>query len=93
MERLRALTADEPSAPALDELADTLAAERRELQQRFVGVRQRRLRSLYDDGYELAAVVPPPVEPQERPRRKRPRPFVALRRAIREMALTPDTLN
>ena len=27
------------------------------------------------------------------PRRKRPRPFVALRRAIREMELAPESLN
>lgn len=96
MERLRTLTGDESPPLVLEERADAIAEQRRALQQAFVSTRQRRLRSLYDDGYELGSVVARTAEAAaqtERPRRKRPRPFVALRRVIREMALTPETLN
>lgn len=99
-ERLRALAADDLPAADLDARADAVAEQRRELMARFVATRQQRLRHLYDDGYELGVVNRVAAEEDEarasaatRPRRKRPRPFVALRRAIRERALTPETLN
>jgi len=96
MERLRTMVGDAPPLAAIEERADSLWTERRELQQQLVTTRHRRLRNLYDDGYELGSVLARAADAaadEERPRRKRPRPFVALRRAIREMALTPETLN
>lgn len=100
MERLQALAADDPPPLELDALADTVAAQRRELALQLVAARQQRLRHLYDDGYELGAHLKDSVETdaararaESRPRRKRPRPFVALRRSIHQRALTPESLN
>ncbi|HET6232210.1 MAG TPA: hypothetical protein VFE05_19205 [Longimicrobiaceae bacterium] len=100
LKRLLALTADEPAAAALELRADDLAGERRELLARRVEVRTNRLRSLYDDGYELGGNLETresedaaAATAAERPRRKRPRPFVALRRTIREIALSAHSSN
>ncbi|HEX6038611.1 hypothetical protein [Longimicrobium sp.] len=96
-ERLRALAVDDPPAAELETRADAVAEQRREMAAMFVASRQQRLRHLYDDGYELGGLARRTAEDEEaraaRPRRKRPRPFVALRRAIRERALTSETLN
>lgn len=101
-ERLRALAVDVPPAADLEARADAVAEQRRELAALFVGARQQRLRHLYDDGYELGGLARRTAEAEDvraaaaaavRPRPKRPRPFIALRRAIRERALTPETLN
>ena len=96
LERMAALLADEPPAAVLDERAAALAAERRELLRTLVDERKLRLTSLYDDGYELGRVNARAQENTaraERPRRKRARPFVALRRMIREQAVNPAALN
>jgi hypothetical protein len=98
LDRLAALVADQPPAAELDALAETLAIERRELLARLAGERKRRLTSLYHDGYELGTInarESSVKERADRPRRKRPRPFVALRRIIREQAVSvaPQTLN
>ena len=101
LERLSALLADAPPLASAEAEADRLYTEWRNLEVRRVETRKYRLRSLYDDGYELGtvmareaaqAVVLAPAS-EERPRRRRPRPFVALRRVIREAALHPPTLN
>jgi hypothetical protein len=99
-ERIRALTVDDPPAVELEARADAVAAQRRDLAAVFVATRQERLRHLYNDGYELGGLARTTAEAddarataQARPRRKRPRPFLALRRAIRERALTPEPLN
>jgi hypothetical protein len=95
LERLTVLVRDEPEAAELERRADEVAAERRSLLERFVDIRTLRLRSLYDDGYQLGAAQSSEAATasEERPRRKRPRPFVALRRAIRELSLAPNNLN
>ncbi|HSU13047.1 hypothetical protein [Longimicrobium sp.] len=96
LERLRATLADEPPATELENRAESLAVERRALLARLSNERRLRLRSLYDDGYELGIAVAADEREAtegERPRRKRPRPFVALRRALREQAIPPATLN
>jgi hypothetical protein len=99
-ERVRAIAVDDVPAAELEARADAVAEQRRELSARFVAARQHRLLHLYDDGYELGGLARVAVEVDEARaaaaaprRRKRPRPFIALRRAIRERALTPETLN
>jgi hypothetical protein len=96
LEHLSALLVDAPHAPALEAEADRLHAERRELEARRIETRKHGLRSLYDDGYELGTVMARDAARHgagEPPRRRRPRPFVALRRAIRQAALQPQSLN
>jgi hypothetical protein len=96
LEHLSALLVDVPQASALDAEADQLHAEWRELEAQRIETRKHALRSLYDDGYELGTVMARDAAQGgagESPRRRRPRPFVALRRAIREAALQPQSLN
>jgi hypothetical protein len=101
IERLKATIAGDPEAPELEAQADLLARERRAMMARRVNVRTLGLPSLYDDGYALGTVLAHEAAeeaarvpaPDERPKRRRPRPFVALRRAIREVALTPTSMN
>lgn len=100
MERLQALASDDPPALELDAHADTAAAQRRELVLELIAERRQRMRHLYDDGYALGALMKADAEAdtarrraESRPRRKRPRPFIALRRAIHQRALTPEALN
>jgi len=99
LERLTAQVADQPAASVFELRAEELAAERRELLSQLVAERKQRLSSLYDDGYELGTVnaredaakeqVIVQEQKEQKPKRKRPRPFVALRRVIREQAIQP----
>jgi len=93
-ERMNVLVRDEPEAAELDRRADEAASARRSRLEQWVEVRTLRLRSLYSDGYALGATDPDiAAESAERPRRKRPRPFVALRRAIRELSYPANPVN
>lgn len=97
IEQLRTLVAEDPRWEELEARAEALESERLALHSRLADVRSRRLGSLYDDGYQLGLVLGAEAATEaarveisdERPRRRRPRPFVAVRRAIREAALRP----
>jgi hypothetical protein len=98
LERIIAQVADQPAASVYELRVEDLVSERRELLARLVTERRHRLSSLYDTGYELGTVkAREEAEKQQvqlaeqKPRRKRPRPFVALRRVIREQAIQPPT--
>ena len=103
MERLRVSLTGRPEPIELESQADALISEQSQVLAMLGPIRTERLRSLYRDGYGLgqvmardSAAAAPPLSSSRRssdasdgPRRKRARPYVALRRAIREATLRP----
>jgi len=104
--RLETSISDQPSLDELTARANELAERRAGLLTRRTEVRTGRLLSLYDDGYEAGRLMesegrsestvssgPSTRVGADLPRRRRPRPFVALRRAIREARLANHAAN